>query len=510
MKARFAVVVLASVAVVAGAAFLLRRPSPHDDGPETIVLFYAAGVRAPVRETIEDYQREFPNVRVEVMPSGSGQLLTQVLAGQKGDLFLAADSSYVDRAYEKGAVAERLDVAVQWPVLSIRKDSSLDITDVRSLLGKSPTGEGLKIGLGNPEGPAIGKASKAILERAGIWKQVKSAVESRGVFKPTVQELANDIKLGTIDVAILVDGTAAQYPELKVIPIAKEINEPLHISIGVMTTTENPSRALHFARYLTARDRGLKNFARYDYDVIDGDAWADVPALKLMSGNILMPVISETLAEFEKREGVEIVRNFNGCGALTTSLKAGGETDAYFACDISFMSQVSDLFLDPVNVSQTRMVIAVPKGNPKGIQKLADLAQAGVKVGVANAKQSALGALTEQLLARHNLLDTVKKNIVTQVPTADMLVVQLQGPSGGESLLDAVVVYEVNALRGGDNVEIVPIAEADSPAVQPYAVARQSKHAHLAERLLDAIRQTTSRKRFEHDGFVWLEGGKGK
>ncbi len=502
MKPRFGVVAVASISVIAVAAMLLTRPATSGDEQETLILLYGAGLREPVREIIDEYQREFPNVRVDVIPSGTGQLMAKVLAGEKGDLFLGADSSYVDKAYEKGAVAERLAVARQWPVLSVRKDSKLSIENVQSLLQS-----GLKVGLGNPGGPAIGKASQGILERAGIWKQVKAAVENHGVFKPTVQELANDVKLGTIDVAILLDGTVAQHPELKSIPIDEKINEPLHISIGVMTTTERPSRALHFARYLTAHDRGLKNFAKYQYDVIDGDAWADVPELSLLSGGILRTAISDTLDEFERREGVEIVRNFNGCGILTSSLKAGGEADAYFACDVSFMTQVSDLFLDPVNVSQTRMVIAVPKGNPRGIEKLSDLAREGLKIGVANAKQSALGALTEQLLARHELLDAVMKNVRTQLPTADVLVTQLQGPNSGTSLLDAVVVYEVNALRAPRDVDIIYIAEAVAPAVQPFAVARRSKHPHLGKRLLDAIRQANSKKRFEDNGFVWMHGG---
>ena len=498
MKPKFVVVLLSSVAILAAIGLALQRPTALSEERETILLLYGAGLRDPVRETIAAYQEEYPNVRVEVIPSGSGQLMAKVLAGEKGDLFLGADASYVNTAFEKGAIAERLDVAVQWPVISVRKDSKLQVDGLESLLA-----EGLKIGLGNPDGPAIGKSAKNILEKAGLWDRVKAAVEKRGVFKPTVQELANDLKLGTIDVAILLDGTVAQHPELAAIPIPKELNERLDISIGVMKTSERPTRALHFARYLTARDRGLAHFAKYGYQVIDGDAWADAPRLKLMSGGILRLAVSETLDEFERREGVTIDRNFNGCGILVSSLKAGGEADAYFACDTTFMTQVSDLFLDPVDVSETRMVIGVPKGNPKRITKLADLARDGLKIGVANAKQSALGALTENLLARHSLLDAVMKNVVTQLPTADMLITQLQGPKGGDSLLDAVVVYEVNALRAPNDVEMVPISEVVAPAVQPIAVAKQSKYPQLTRRLLDALRGETSRQRFEGQGFVW-------
>ena len=42
-------------------------------------------------------------------------------------------------------------------------------------------------------------------------------VDARGVYKPTVPDLANDLKIGTVDVAILFDATVRQYPELEAI-----------------------------------------------------------------------------------------------------------------------------------------------------------------------------------------------------------------------------------------------------------------------------------------------------
>jgi hypothetical protein len=68
------------------------------------------------------------------------------------------------------------------------------------------------------------------------------------------------------------------------------------------------------------------------------------------------------------------------------------------------------------------------------------------------------------------------------------------------------VVYEVNALRAPNDVEIVPIGEAVAPAVQPIAIAKQSKHRHLTARLIEALRAEASKKRFEGQGFVWKAG----
>ncbi len=73
-------------------------------------------------------------------------------------------------------------------------------------------------------------------------------------------------------------------------------------------------------------------------------------------------------------------------------MKAGDRPDVYFACDVSFMKQVQDLFLEPVNISEMDILIALPQGNPRGITSLRDLTKEGLKLGVGNPQQGALGA----------------------------------------------------------------------------------------------------------------------
>jgi ABC-type molybdate transport system substrate-binding protein len=180
-------------------------------------------------------------------------------------------------------------------------------------------------------------------------------------------------------------------------------------------------------------------------------------------------------------------------------MKAGERPDAYFACDVSFMNQVQDLFLDSANVSETDILIAVPKGNPRGIASLHDLTKEGLKLGVANAEQSALGALTERMLEGAGLLKGVMANVRSQTPTADMLVNQLR--AGG---LDAVIVYEANISQVRDRLDIVRIDLPSAKAVQPYAVAKGSSHKHLTRRLLDAITSAESQQHYRTAGFRWL------
>jgi ABC-type molybdate transport system substrate-binding protein len=233
--------------------------------------------------------------------------------------------------------------------------------------------------------------------------------------------------------------------------------------------------------------------------VVEGDVWAKEPEILLFSGGVNRPAIESTLNAFAQREGCKLTRVYNGCGILVAQMKAGARPDAYFACDVSFMHQVQDLFFEAMNVSGTDILIAVPKGNPRGIASLEDLTKAGLKLGVANAEQSALGALTARMLEGAGLLPGVMANVRSQTPTADMLVNQLR--AGG---LDAVIVYEANISQVREHLDLVRIDLPSAKAVQPYAIAQGSQYKHLAQRLLDAITSTESQEKYDKAGFRWL------
>jgi molybdenum ABC transporter molybdate-binding protein len=209
--------------------------------------------------------------------------------------------------------------------------------------------------------------------------------------------------------------------------------------------------------------------------------------------------VQDTLAAFEKREGVEIITQYNGCGILVGEMKTGKLPDAYLACDNSYMDEVEDLFLDRLNVAETDIVILVPKGNPKNIQSLEDLAKPGIRVAVTNPKYSALGGLTVQMLEKANLRDAVLKNVTYgDAPTADFLTMRVK--TGRE---DAAIVYRANTVHLGDDVEVVEIDLPFAKAVQPISIEKDSKYKHTLTRLVSAIRSADSKEKYTENGFRW-------
>lgn len=458
---------------------------------EPLLLYCAAGLKPVVESVIREYEAASGH-RVQVQYGGSGTLLSNLKVARVGDLFLAADDSYLGIARSNRLVVEVIPLARMKPVIAVAKGNPKKILNLGDLMRPD-----VHLVLPNPDAAAIGKAVRGALMKEGRWEGLAARALA---FKPTVNDLANDLKLGSADATFLWDATVRQYPELEALEEETFGGVASEVGVGILESSKQPREALRFARYLGAPDRGGKSFVGQGFLLAEGDAWVEVPELLFYSGGVNRLAIEETLRKFEDREGVRITRVYNGCGILTAQIRSGQRPDGYFACDVSFMKTVKDEFRPSVDLAETRMMIATKKGNPMGLNRLEDLGRSGVKLGIANEQQSALGALTARLLRQHGLYDTVMSNVVVQTPTADLLVNQIRTGS-----LDAVVVYEANTVGSAGQIGAEPIELEGAKAVQPIAVARSTRHPQLMGRLLGALRSVESETRFTTQGFRWRD-----
>jgi molybdenum ABC transporter molybdate-binding protein len=462
-----------------------------------IVIYCAAGIKPAVEAVAKEYERQYG---VEVRPDygGSQSLLTRLIEDRdaaSADLYLPADESYIQAGRHRGLLAETIPVARMHPVLAVAAGNPKKIASLDDLLRPD-----VRLAMADPDVAAIGKVTRDALTRAGRWDAIKPHV---AVSKPTVTDVANAVQLGAVDAGFVWDASVRQVGGLEVVPLPQLGGVSSTISVAVVAGCRQPAAALRFARFLAARDRGLPEFDKAGFEPIDGDPWEESPEVVLYAGAMLRPAVEQTVKDFERREGVQVVTKYNGCGILVADMRGGLRPDAYFACDKSFMDMVSDLFVDAEDVSSNRLVILVRKGNPHGIKTLDDLAQPGLRVGVGHEKQCALGVLTQKALEQGRVKADVMKNVKTQLPAGDMLVNDMLAGA-----LDAVVAYVSNKTGHDDELEAIPIDVPCALAVQPVAVGRDSKHKQLTQRLLAAIRSAESRQRFEANGFHWRTGSK--
>ncbi len=474
----------ASMALLGGLLwFALKEGAPAATSQDPLLVYCAAGIRVPVEAAARSYEKSH-GVRVELQYGGSQTLLANIEISRKGDLYIPADETYLPIARRKGLAAESLPVARMKPVLAVRKGNPKGIRSTDDLLR-----EDVKLVQANPEAAAVGKVVREELEKSGRWEALQKKTVA---FKPTVNDVANDLKLGIADAGFVWDATVVQYPEIEA---AQTIGRDSRIPAAVLTTSAQPAAAFRFARYLAASG---EEFRRAGFQPEEADAWEAEPHVVFYAGAMLRPAVEKTLAAFERREGCRITPVYNGCGILVAQMKAGERPDLYFACDESFMKEVKDLFLDSHPVSMNQLVILVQKGNPRAIRDLKDLGKPGLKVGIGHEKLCALGVLTQETLAQTKLREQVMKNVVLEVPTGDLLVNQMRA-----GILDAAVAYVSNAAGSGRALDALPVDVPCAIATQPIAVGRTSKRKQIASRLMEALRSVESRRIFEAEGFRW-------
>lgn len=236
---------------------LASNDNPH--GPSTtdqpLRLYCAAGLRLPTQQILDDYEKQF-GVKVELHTHGSGTLFGQIraeaAAGQGPDLYLTAESSYIDHGRALGLIEEVIPIGTQRAVLIVQAGNPKQITSLSDLVDPART---IDFGIAN-EGAAIGKKSREIADAIGILEGLESM---RKTEQETVVALADAVRFGALDAAIVWDTTAMMTQGVQVVPT----NEPAfelgvsHISIGLVSITNRPDEARRLARFITSVDHGL-------------------------------------------------------------------------------------------------------------------------------------------------------------------------------------------------------------------------------------------------------------
>lgn len=469
----------------------------RDRSSRDLLLYCAAGLREPVEQIVAEYRMEH-GVTVHVQYDGSNVLLSKIEVSGEGDLYLAADNSYLAIAREKKLVEEVLPLAQMQAVVGVPGGNPRRLESLDDLLRP-----GVRLVIPSPEQAAIGQATRDALKATGRWEELEEHTRQFGVFRPTVGNAANDIKIGSVDAGFLWDAVVDQYDEIDIVRLPELEGAIGEIGLGVLASSKDPTAALHFARYLAARDRGIPILEREGYEVVEGDTWASQPQLTLYAGAVTRNALEPVVQAFAEREGAKVTTVYNGCGILTAQMRSltaeqsGDFPDAFMACDNYYMREVSDLFGSSAEVSSAPIVIATAHGNPKNIQRLSDLTNPDVKVVLGQPEQCTIGVLSRRLLEAEGITKTaLAGNLVAEMPTSAMLV-----PSITTGAADVALVYATDAQAERDRLEVVEIDSPFARAIQPFGIADSSDHKLLGKRLLESIAQ--SRDQFESAGFEW-------
>lgn len=236
-----------------------EKPEESKIGAGELFLYCGAGIRPPVEEMTEAFEREH-GVKIVTDYAGSEVLLSKLKLARKGDLYMPGDKHYVDQAAQEGMILSEQPVCYFVPTILVRKGNPKNIHSLEDL-----TAEGVKVGLGDAEACAIGRKTKQVFRKNDIpWEKIEKNLAFQSM---TVNELGMQIQAASLDAVIVWDAIAGYYSKHGTeVPIPPEKNVISTVNIGVLSFTKNRALAEKFVDF-AASGPGRNIFIEHNYTV---------------------------------------------------------------------------------------------------------------------------------------------------------------------------------------------------------------------------------------------------
>jgi molybdate transport system substrate-binding protein len=228
-----------SLVILSGYA---QSPALAED--KTLTVFAAASMKNALDDIDAAYTAK-TGVKVNVSYAASSTLAKQIEQGAPADIFVSADTDWMDYATAKKNINEptRVNLLGNSIVLIAPKDSKIDnITIAQGFDLAKLAGDG-KIATGDVKSVPVGKYAKAALEKLGAW----TAAEPKFAMAESVRAALTLVARGEAALGIVYSTDAKVEPGVKVVGTFPADSHPPIIYPVAATTTAKPESSDYLA-----------------------------------------------------------------------------------------------------------------------------------------------------------------------------------------------------------------------------------------------------------------------
>ena len=225
-----------------------------DHDSQTLLIYSGAGLKCAMDELGGEFEDE-TGVDVDIIYGGSGHIFGQLSTSRRGDIFIPGAQYYTRQGIQEGLLYENQtrNVTYHIPCILVQKGNPKNISSLDDLARP-----GIKVALGSVEQCAIGRLSKKMLEKQGLYKDIKA--NNLEVTTATVNELLTHVTIGTVDATIVWEdnvGTLMEQGKVDAIEIESSKNIIKAIPLSVTGCTKNPELAKEFMDFVCSEE-GLR------------------------------------------------------------------------------------------------------------------------------------------------------------------------------------------------------------------------------------------------------------
>ncbi|WGD53233.1 molybdate ABC transporter substrate-binding protein [Bradyrhizobium sp. CB1650] len=211
---------------------------------KTITVFAAASMKNALDEVDAAYTAK-TGIKFSVSYAASSVLARQIDQGAPADVFVSADTDWMDYATSKKAINEqtRVNLLGNSIVLIAPKDSRInDVTIANGFDLAKLAGDG-RIATGDVKSVPVGKYAKAALEKLGAWQ----AAEAKFAMAESVRAALTLVARGEAALGIVYSTDAKVEPGVKIVGTFPADSHPAIIYPVAATTTAKPETNAYLA-----------------------------------------------------------------------------------------------------------------------------------------------------------------------------------------------------------------------------------------------------------------------
>jgi molybdate transport system substrate-binding protein len=221
-----------SLAILCGSTY---SPALAED--KTIVVFAAASMK----NALDDIDAAFTaktGVKVSASYAASSTLAKQIEQGAPADIFVSADTDWMDYAVSKKNINEatRVNLLGNSIVLIAPKDSKIDNVTIGPGFDLAKLAGDGKIATGDVKAVPVGKYAKAALEKLGAWQ----AAEPKFAMAESVRAALTLVARGEATLGIVYSTDAKVEPGVKIVGTFPADTHPPIIYPVAATATAKP------------------------------------------------------------------------------------------------------------------------------------------------------------------------------------------------------------------------------------------------------------------------------
>jgi molybdate transport system substrate-binding protein len=229
----------------------LAMPAIAQD--KTITVFAAASMKNALDDIDAAYAAK-TGVKVTVSYGPSSNLAKQIEQGAPADVFISADTDWMDYATSKKNINEstRVNLLGNTIVLIAPKDSRVDNVNIGPGFDLAKLAGDGRVATGDVKSVPVGKYAKAALEKLGAWP----AAEAKFAMADSVRAALTLVVRNEAPLGIVYSTDAKVEPGVKIVGTFPADSHPAIIYPVAATTTAKPEASdyLAFLRSTAAKN----------------------------------------------------------------------------------------------------------------------------------------------------------------------------------------------------------------------------------------------------------------